>query len=119
MGTSYDRPASPIETPTPTPASVMLTVDLTGTGTGTVTSSPAGLAVCSGAAQTCVGTFESGTVVTLTAVAEAGQEFTGWSGACEGVTPQCTITMSGAQHVAAHFRVVPPMNDRRFVTAVE
>jgi hypothetical protein len=119
MGTSYDRPASPIETPAPTPTSVTLTVDLTGTGTGTVTSSPAGLAVCSGAAQTCVGTFESGTVVTLTAVAEAGQEFTGWSGACEGVTPQCTITMSGAQHVAAHFRVVPPMNDRRFVTAVE
>ena len=109
-----------MRTPTPsTPATVTapvtlttpvtLTLDLTGTGTGTVTSNPAGLAACSGPAQTCVGTFESGTVVTLTAVADSGHEFAGWSGACEGIAPQCTVTMSGAQHVTAHFRLIPPM----------
>lgn len=109
-----------MRTPTPpTPATVTapvtlttpvtLTLELTGTGTGTVTSNPAGLAACSGPAQTCVGTFESGTVVTLTAVADSGHEFAGWSGACEGIAPQCTVTMSGAQHLAAHFRLIPPV----------
>ena len=103
-----------MRTPTP-PASVTLmapvtlTLDLTGTGAGTVTTDPAGLAPCSGAAQTCVGTFQGGTAVTLTATADSGHEFAGWSGACEGVTPTCTITMSVAQHVAAHFRLIPPM----------
>src|SRR5688572_17395325 len=96
MGTSYDRPTAPIESPVPTatPTAMTLTLNLTGTGTGTVTSNPAGLAVCSGPAQTCVGTFESGAVVTLTAAADSGHEFAGWSGACEGITPACTITMS-------------------------
>lgn len=109
-----ERTAAPSATPGPTPAPVpatapvTLTVELTGTGTGTVTSSPAGLAACSGPAQTCVGTFESGTVVTLTAAADSGHEFTGWSGACEGTAPQCTVTMSGAQQVSAHFRLIPP-----------
>ena len=86
--------------------SVTLTLDLTGTGTGAVTSSPAGLAACSGPAQTCVGSFEGGTVVTLTAVADNGHEFAGWSGACEGITATCTLTMSEARHVTAHFRLV-------------
>ena len=99
-------PADP--TPTSTPAPVMLTLDLTGTGTGTVTSNPAGLAACAGSTRTCVGTFESGTVVTLTAAADTGHEFAGWSGACEGIAAQCTITMSGARHVTAQFRVIPP-----------
>ena len=104
-----DSATAPPAAPTPAPVPVTLTLDLTGTGSGTVTSSPAGLAACSGAAQTCVGTFDSGTVVTLTAAADSGHEFTGWSGACEGITPECTVTMSGAQHIAAHFRLIPPV----------
>jgi monofunctional biosynthetic peptidoglycan transglycosylase len=105
-----ETPTAPVAVTTPVSLTtpVTLTVELAGTGNGTVTSNPAGLAACSGAAQTCIGTFESGTVVTLTAVADSGHEFTGWSGACEGVTAQCTVTMSGAQHVAANFRLVPP-----------
>ena len=87
---------------------VTLTLDLSGTGSGTVTSEPVGLAACSGSAQTCSGSFESGTVVTLTAVAASGHEFTGWSGDCEGVTPVCVVTMSTTRHVSANFRVIPP-----------
>ena len=116
MGTTtpFAAPTSPPPTSTPSApatmaAPVTLTLELTGTGSGTVTSSPTGLAACSGSAQTCVGTFESGTVVTLTAVASTGHEFAGWSGACEGMTAQCTLTMSGASHVAAQFRLIPPM----------
>jgi len=107
MGTSEPAAPATFTAPITFTAPVTLTLDLTGTGTGTVTSNPAGLAACSGAAQTCVGTFETGTVVTLTAAAASGHEFTGWSGACEGITTQCTVTMSGAQHVAAHFRLIP------------
>ena len=93
---------------------VALTLDLTGSGSGTITSNPAGLAACTGAARTCQGTFESGTVVTLTAAADVDQEFTGWSGACGGINAECTVTMSAARYVAAHFRVVPPMVTRYY-----
>jgi monofunctional biosynthetic peptidoglycan transglycosylase len=104
MGSPAADERAPAPAATPTPALVTLTLDITGTGTGTVTSNPAGLAACSGSAQACVGTFGSGTVVTLTAAADSGHEFAGWSGACEGITPQCTVTMSEARSVTAHFK---------------
>jgi len=88
------------------PVDVTLTVDIAGTGSGTVTSSPSGLATCTGAARTCVGGFETGTVVTLTAAAATGHEFTGWGGACQG-TDTCTVMMADARYVAAHFRLIP------------
>jgi len=83
-------------------------VDIAGTGSGTVTSSPSGLATCTGAARTCVGGFETGTVVTLTATAANGREFTGWGGACQG-TDTCTVMMADARYVAAHFRLIPAL----------
>lgn len=53
-----------------------LTVARAGTGTGSVTSVPAGI----DCGPTCTGTLVHGTEVTLTAAADAGSEFTGWSG---------------------------------------
>ena len=53
---------------TPVTSSYTLTVTKSGTGTGTVTTSPAGTS------------FTAGTVVTLTAAADASSTFTGWSG---------------------------------------
>jgi len=88
------------------PVDVTMTLDIAGTGSGTVTSSPSGLATCTGAAQTCVGTFALGTVVTLTATAATGHEFTGWGGPCKGTAP-CTVMMADARYVAAHFRLIP------------
>jgi hypothetical protein len=68
------------------------------TGGGTVTSAPAGI-TCG---ATCTAAYVAGTVVTLSAVADATATFAGWSGACSG-TGACTVTMDGAEAVSARF----------------
>jgi uncharacterized repeat protein (TIGR01451 family) len=72
------------------------------TGTGSVVSNPAG-----GACSTdCTGNFVYGTVITLTATADVGSSFAGWSGACSGIVP-CQVAMVGARHVIATFILNP------------
>ncbi len=68
-----------------------LTVNLAGTGSGTVTPGTAA--------------YPYSTLVTLTAVPNAGSIFTGWSGECRNTGPVCTIMMSGNLTVTAHFLV--------------
>ncbi|MBI1809726.1 MAG: hypothetical protein HYR75_07500, partial [Gemmatimonadetes bacterium] len=64
-----------------------------GDGIGTVVSSPAGIS-CDGGPFPCGGSFYQGTVVTLTATADAASDFTGWTGACASTTATtCTLTM--------------------------
>lgn len=75
-----------------------LTVNKSGTGTGTVTSSPAGV----NCGITCSASFNSGTVVTLTASPSADSNFIGWAGACTG-TGSCVVTMDAAKSVTATF----------------
>jgi len=75
-----------------------LTITETGTGSGTVTSTPYGIAF--GAA--CDPSFDSATVVTLTATPGTGSVFAGWGGACSG-TGSCQVTMSQAWNVTAYF----------------
>jgi hypothetical protein len=70
------------------------------TGTGTVTSNPAGISC----GATCSASFTSGTVVTLIAAAAPGSAFVGWSGACSGTAPTCSVTVDGAKSVTALFR---------------
>ncbi len=74
-------------------------------GTGTVTSqaglSPA-INCISGSTEECMGSYPSGTVVTLTATPASGSAFTGWSGACTG-TGTCAVTMNAAESVTATF----------------
>jgi uncharacterized repeat protein (TIGR02543 family) len=48
-------------------------------------------------------TYSCGEVVELTAVANAGYEFVGWSGAISGVDNPATVTMSADQTVTATF----------------
>ncbi len=80
-----------------------LTVAPAGSGSGSVTSSPPGI----DCGLTCSKSFSEGTVVTLTAVPDAGSTFTGWSGGgCSGVG-SCEVTMSAAESVTATFGVVP------------
>ncbi len=79
--------------------SYRLTLTKRGTGAGVISSSPPGI----DCGPTCVSTFSSGTVVTLTASASAGSVFAGWSGACAGTAPTCTVTMSQARTVSARF----------------
>jgi len=76
-----------------------LTVMEDGNASGTVTSDPAGIdcgAVCSSP-------FPTGSSVTLTATADSGSVFIGWSGACSGEQHACTVTMDGARSVTASF----------------
>jgi len=70
-----------------------LTLVNKGTGSGLVVSSPAGISCGSD----CTEAFNPGTVVKLTATAEAGSTFTGWSGACGGTGASCWVTMGKEQ----------------------
>jgi uncharacterized protein (DUF2141 family) len=70
-----------------------------GPGSGTVTSEPAGIN-CGG---TCIAGFPASSVVTLTAAADTGSTFAGWSGAgCSG-TGTCVVTMDAVKTVTATF----------------
>jgi hypothetical protein len=71
---------------------------VTVTGSGTVTSAPSGIAC----GVTCFTTFNTGTVVTLTATPTFNHILSGWSGACSG-TGTCSVTMSAAKTVTATF----------------
>jgi len=71
------------------------TLTVTKVGNGTVTLVPAG------------GTYNYGTVVTLTATPAAGWHFVGWSGSLTGVTNSATITMDASKTITATYvRVV-------------
>lgn len=58
---------------------------------------------CTGSCQT---DFTSGSLVTLTAAADPGSSFKGWSGACNGLA-SCQLTMSAARDVTATFAQDP------------
>lgn len=70
-----------------------LTVAQAGQGSGVVTP-PIG-----------VYTYTPGTVVTLTATANSGSAFTGWSGDCSGMG-SCVVTMTDHHNVTATFAVI-------------
>jgi hypothetical protein len=69
-------------------------------GRGSVTSAPAGIATCTTA---CSASYPSGTGIALTATAEAGWRFVGWSGGgCSGTAP-CALTLAADTTVSAEF----------------
>ncbi|RUQ35466.1 MAG: hypothetical protein EKK69_14880, partial [Candidatus Competibacteraceae bacterium] len=79
-----------------------LIVNKAGTGSGTVTSSPAGI----DCGVDCVETYAANTLVTLTATAQTGSTFTGWSdtdGRCTDVAPTCQVSVSSIKTVTATF----------------
>ena len=102
-----------VEEGTPPPSEFQLTVFKAGTGSSTVNSSPAGIACGSN----CVAKFQTGALVTLTAAAAAGSEFTGWDGACSGLGA-CEVTMSEARSVSAGFEPEPPPPPTRYTLTV-
>lgn len=77
----------------------VLTVNKSGTGTGTVTSNPTGI----NCGADCTELYDASTLVNLTASADAGSLFTGWSGACSGSSNSCTLTMDASKAVTALF----------------
>lgn len=77
-----------------------LSVTFGGNGTGTVVSN-VGLINCPGV---CSHSYDLNAVVTLSATADSGFEFTGWSGAgCSGIGA-CVVTMNQLQTVTATFQ---------------
>ena len=77
-----------------------VSVNTTGSGTGgTIASAPAGI----NCGSNCTAAYTHGTSVTLTATANSGYRFTGWSGECSDTSPTCTITMTAAKNVTANF----------------
>jgi subtilisin family serine protease len=82
-----------------------LTFQRQGTGQGSVAFSPAGsTASCS---ENCTNTFGSGTIVAITATPATGSVFGGWSGACSGTAPSCTVAVARALNVSATFTTIP------------
>jgi len=80
------------------PGGTSYTLTVTNAGGGTVTDNLSQISCPS----TCTGTYSSGTNVTLTATANAGYTFSGWTGACSG-TGTCVVTMTSNMAVTATF----------------
>lgn len=82
-----------------TPRLTTSIADITNAGTGTITSVPAGI----NCPADCTELFANGTMVTLTATADAGSLFTGWlGGGCSG-TGECVVSMGDFTTVQAMF----------------
>ena len=85
------------------PPPVTLSVTKSGSGSGTVTSNPAGI----NCGNSCSAQFTGGTPVTMTATADAGSTFTGWSNGTGSVTctgtGTCSATLNATSAVQATF----------------
>jgi lysophospholipase L1-like esterase len=84
-----------------------LTVDKAGSGTGSVTSATGDI----DCGADCTETYSHGTIVTLTALADTGSVFRGWSGGgCSGTDSECILTLIGNTTVTATFSVAPQLS---------
>ncbi len=97
-----------VDSDAPTTATFLTSYKLVAkaSGRGTVTANPAGTS------------FVQGTIVTLTATPDAGTSFNGWSGACSGTAPSCTVTINADTSVTANFGAAaapPPAASYRLV----
>jgi hypothetical protein len=78
-----------------------ITVAKSGTGGGNVESTDKRIACGS----KCASAYPAGTQVTLSAKANSGSTFVGWTGACAG-TGSCTVSVAGSMTVGAQFDTV-------------
>lgn len=83
----------------PTVPLFALSVVRDGTGSGAVTSADAQI----NCGATCAANYPSASVVTLSAAPLANSIFTGWLGACRGVTPTCAVTVNSSMTASATF----------------
>jgi hypothetical protein len=79
-----------------------LNISKTGPGTGTVSSEPAGI----NCGSDCSESFDTGTILTLTATPASGSVFTGWSGAYNGTDNPYSLTMNEAKSISAEFILI-------------
>lgn len=76
-----------------------LNAETTGNGGGSIVSSPAGI----DCGDTCSDWFAVGSDVTITATAEPGSAFVGWSGDCQGESSTCVVSIAQTKNVGARF----------------
>jgi hypothetical protein len=95
VGSEYEFSSNEIDVP----ALAALIVAEEGDGTGTVSSAPVGI----DCGLSCTAFFAPGATITLTAAADSGSEFTGWSGACSGTGPCVVMLNSEEAEVVAGF----------------
>ncbi|WP_343165236.1 MULTISPECIES: beta strand repeat-containing protein [Hyphobacterium] len=79
---------------------------LAGLGSGRVTSNPAGIDCVS----TCSESFDLGTLLVISASADPGSSFAGWTdGPCTGTTaPECAVTVSADINLTTRFTLDNP-----------
>jgi len=77
------------------PQQYTLTTQVDPSGSGYITLNPPG------------GTYDEGTVVTITAVANSGYQFGHWSGDASGSSATIQITMDSNKSITAHFSAIP------------
>ncbi len=80
---------------------IIHSLSVTVSGLGTVYSSPAPDIQCT---DNCTQDYIEGTLVTLTAVPQTNNSFSGWTGDCTG-TGDCVLEMTAAKSVTADFFV--------------
>ena len=85
--------------PSPTTTKYTLNISYSGKGTGTVTTSPK---------ANSTGTFDNGTMVTLTAIPTNSSTFANWSGVTSPSTGTGTIIMNSNKSVTATFNPLTP-----------
>lgn len=76
-----------------------ITVARAGTGGGNVDSADKRISC----GNKCVAPYTAGSVVTLTAKADSGSSFAGWTGACTGTATTCSVAIDGANTATATF----------------
>ncbi len=87
-------------------ATYPLNVTVTGSGGGTVTSEPVGISCATSSLVGCGGNFTIDSTVTLLATPGTGSVFSGWGGACSGISP-CDVTMDAIKDAFATFTAAP------------
>ena len=74
-------------------------------GNGSIAGTPTGeFGTLINCGSSCSAKFQQGASVTLTATPSAGANFTGWTGACSGLAPTCTVTITADTKVQANFK---------------
>jgi hypothetical protein len=95
---------APVDDPDATAQAWRRTLSVSVNAGGTVTSSPVGITCTSQSDAGCTARFPRTTVVSLSAVPDPGYSFSGWSGACVGLT--CSVAMDTSRSVSATFNAI-------------
>jgi hypothetical protein len=82
-------------------------LEVTVTGNGKVDANTGAISGCRESSGVCSAEYVKNTEVTLTATADSGNQFKGWTGCDSVVGNQCKVTMSAAKSVGAEFEPTP------------